>query len=274
MENGTIVEYIDQQRIFCGVILETADQRVRLLTEENREVNQRISRLSHVSRTRLNIGRGRDNLVAALKETAVRRKCLSSDIDIKELWEVLSPVGEWVDLATMTGLCFPNNPNGDHESAVIRACFENRIYFKFNHDAFFPHNEDQVQQNIETEKEKERRRQLIENGGQWLKSVLEGAVATVAEDQQPVVEMLKSYYLFGKDSPDAAAGRTLLAGAGIENVEKIFDLLVKVGVWTPNQLVDLQRYHIPVDFSEAILKKAEEISDRVDFKALDPCREI
>ncbi|RJP95347.1 MAG: RNB domain-containing ribonuclease [Desulfobacteraceae bacterium] len=272
MENGTIVEYIDQQRIFCAVILEAADQRVRLLTEENREVSQRISRLSHVSRTRLNVGRGRDNLVAALKETAVRRKCLSADIDIKELWEVLSPVGEWVDLATMTGLCFPNNPNGDHESAVIRACFENRIYFKFNHDAFFPHNEDQVQQNIETEKEKERRRQLIENGGQWLKSVLEGAVPPVAEDRKPVVEILKSYYLFGKDSPDATAGRTLLAGAGIENVEKIFDLLVKVGVWTPNELVDLQRYHIPVEFSEAILKKAEEISDRVDFKSLDPCR--
>ena len=45
MEHGTIVEYIDQQQIFCAVVLEYNDQRVRLLNEDNREVNQKINRL-------------------------------------------------------------------------------------------------------------------------------------------------------------------------------------------------------------------------------------
>ncbi|MFZ2631174.1 MAG: RNB domain-containing ribonuclease [Desulfosalsimonadaceae bacterium] len=272
MEIGTIVEYIDQQRVFCAVILENADQRVRLLTEENREVTQKTARLSHVSRTTLNMGRGRDKLVASLKEIAVLRKTLSTSIDIKELWEVLSPLGEWVDLATMTGLCFPDHPTGDHESAVIRACFENRIYFKFNQDSFFPHDEAQVQKNITAEKDRERRRLIIESGGRWLKTVLEGPVRDLTEDRKPVVEILKSYYLFGKDSPDAAAARTLLAGAGIENTEKIFDLLVRVGEWDPNYHVDLQRYGIPLDFSEAVLKEADAMSEGIDFGSLEPCR--
>ncbi len=272
MELGTVVEYIDQQRIFCAVILENNDQRVRLLNEENREVTQKASRLSHISKTTLNMGRGRDRLVASLKEISVLRKALSAGIDIKELWEVLSPVGEWVDLATMTGLCFPDNPGGDHESAVIRACFENRIYFKFNQDSFFPHGEDQVQKNVEAEKDRERRRLLIETGSRWLKTVLEGPVHDLTEEEKPVVEILKSYYLFGKDSPDAAAARALLAGAGIENAEKIFDILVRVGEWDANYHVDLQRYGIPLDFSEAVLKKANGMSEEVDFGFMEPSR--
>ncbi|MEZ4602748.1 MAG: hypothetical protein R2861_04865 [Desulfobacterales bacterium] len=138
MENGTIVEYIDQQQIFCAVVMEENEHRVRLLNEDNGEVHQKIGRLSHISNTRLKASGGRDKLIADLKETAARRKILSEQIDIQELWEVLSPMGEWVDLATMAALCFPHHDDADHESAVIRACFENRIYFKFNLNSFFP----------------------------------------------------------------------------------------------------------------------------------------
>lgn len=272
MEPGIIVEFIDQQRICCAVVLEDADQRLRLLTEENLEVHQRATRLSHVSNVRLDVGRDRGGLAADLKKTAARRRLLSQGIDIRELWEVLWPMGEWVDLPTMTGLCFPENPNGDHESAVIRACFENRIYFKFNNDAFFPHSEDQVRKNIENEREKERRRLLLEKGVRWLKDVMAGQVRDAPEDMRPVVDILKSFYLFGKESPQAAEGRALLAGAGLDSQEKIFDLLTRVGVWGPHEPVDLLRYDIPVTFSEDVRRQAEAVSLGQDFKALSPSR--
>lgn len=272
MDIGTVVEYIDQQRVFCAVILENSDQRVRLLNEESREMTQKVARLSHVSRTVINMAKGRDRAVASLKEIAALRKTLSEGIDIRELWEVLSPMGEWVDLATMTGLCFPGHPTGDHEAAVIRACFENRIYFKFNQDSFFPHDEAQVQKNIENEKEKERRKRLIETGSQWVQAALEGPVRDLTEEEKPVVEILKSYYLFGKESPEAAAGRALLAGAGVDNSEKIFDLLVKVGEWDPNHHVDLQRYGIPQDFDDVVLAEAAAVAEGVDFKLMESSR--
>ncbi len=272
MELGTIVEYIDQQKIFCAVILELNDQNVRLLNENNREVSQKISRLSHISGIRLKMNGGRDKLIAALKETAVRRKSLSGIVDIRELWEVLSPIGEWVDLATMTALCFPNIASGDHEAAVIRACFENRIYFKFNHDSFFPHSEDEVEKNIIREKEKELRNQLIEEGGDWLKKVLDGPAGILTEDKAPVSEILKSYYLFGKESPQCAEGRAILARAGVANEEKIFDVMVKLGVWDPDYNTDLKRFDIPETFSDAALKKADTIPDSVDAGALSTRR--
>ncbi len=266
-ESGTLVEYIDEQRIRCAVILEQDDQRVRLLSENNRELTQKVSRLSHTSNMRLRIGNGRDRLLESLKQAAVRRKELSAHIDIRELWEVLSPMGEWVDLPTMTGLCFPENPTGDHEAAVVRACFANRIYFKFNKDAFFPYTEAEVEKNIAREKEKERRDALIAAGAEWLKNVLAGISGPVTEAAGRFIEIIKSYYLFGRESAHHLTARAILEAAGMDGVEKIFDAMVTLGVWGPDQNLDLERAGIPLLFSETTLKKAEALERTVDFRA-------
>jgi exoribonuclease II len=261
IEQGTIVEYIDQQSIVCAVVLEESDERARLLNEQTRELSHKISRLSHISRHRLKIAAGRDSLVAALKETSLRRKALAETIDIRELWEVLSGTQDWIDLADMTGLCFPGKDSGDHESAVIRACFDNRIYFKFGQNAFLPYSVEQVDRNIAAEKEKAERQAMIETASKWLRRALEEDRVDVPEPgAAPFIDILKSYYLYGKDSADSQTGRAILSRAGIDNVEKIFDALVKVGLWSPHHHIDLYRYDIPVDFSEKVMKRADDIT--------------
>ena len=125
MESGNIVEYIDRQRILCAVVLEIKKQRLRLLTENNREVKLTASRLLHKDVVRLDLSMGRDRMVDALKEVSNKRKSLIKDVDIRDLWDVLNTEQEWIDLATMTEFCFPDSPSGDHESAVIRAFFNN-----------------------------------------------------------------------------------------------------------------------------------------------------
>jgi exoribonuclease-2 len=261
IEQGTIVEYIDQQSIVCAVVLEESEERARLLNEQTRELSHKISRLSHISRQRLKIAAGRDRLVAALKEAALRRKALAETIDIRELWEVLSGTQDWIDLVDMTGLCFPGKDSGDHESAVIRACFDNRIYFKFGQNAFLPYSVEQVARNIAAEREKAERQEMIETASAWLRRALEeDRVEAPEPGAAPFIEILKSYYLYGKDSADSQTGRAILSRAGIENVEKIFDALVKVGLWSPHHHIDLYRYDIPVDFSEKVMKRADDIT--------------
>ena len=76
MELGNIVEYIDRERILCAVVLEVKHQRLRLLTENNREVNLSASRLLHRDKSRLDISMGRSRMVDALKEMANTRKAL------------------------------------------------------------------------------------------------------------------------------------------------------------------------------------------------------
>ncbi len=274
IEQGTIVEYIDRQSIVCAVVLEESGERVRLLNEQNRELSHKIIRLSHISRQRVKISAGRDRLIESLTEAAVRRKSLSETINIPELWEVLSGSEEWIDLPTMTGLCFPGRDSGDHESAVIRACFANRIYFKFGQNAFLPYTEEQVARNIASEQAKAERQHMIETASLWLRRILETErPGPAGPDAEPFIEILKSYYLFGKESRDYLTARAILSGAGIDNTEKIFDALVKVGIWSPHQHIDLYRYDIPVEFSEQFLQRAGALSTGADAARLAQHRE-
>ena len=68
MEPGNIVEFIDNQKIYCAVVLESKTLRLRLLTENNREVKLSANRISHRSRTRLDPAWNRDKLVSAYQE--------------------------------------------------------------------------------------------------------------------------------------------------------------------------------------------------------------
>lgn len=256
-----MVEYIDSKKIICAVVLEVKNQRLRLLTETNREVNLSASRLSHKCEMRLDPSILRSTMVHTLKELASRRNALISHINIKELWEVLNTEQEWIDLDTMTGLCFPESPSCDHESAVVRAFFSNRLYFKFNHDRFFPNTQDQVEQKIVQERETARRNRMIKEGGEWLKNVLTDTPSSPPENKTQIINILKSFYLFQKESKTYNLGKTMLAKAGIDPDEEIFQVLVKLGVFDKNENTDLYKYNISTSFPGNVMERATEMSD-------------
>ncbi len=263
MESGSIVEYIDRQKIMCAVVLEVKNQRLRLLTENNREINLSRNRLLHKDKIRLDLNLGRDQIVAALKQLAQKRQALIKNIDIKDLWEVLNTEQNWIDLATMTEFCFPGGPSGDHESAVIRALFNDRLYFKFNPDGFRPNSEKQVQQLTAQRHQAEYKNRLVETGGSWLKSMLTttGSVdfQSLTNDIRLYIEILRSYYLFDKESKDYALAKAMVARAGIESADALFKIFVKLGIFDEDENIDLLRCNLSVAFSEQIVSDAEHI---------------
>ncbi len=263
MESGNVVEFIDRQRIMCAVILDVKKQRLRLLTETNREVNISAGRLAHAG-GRLDIAMSRLKMVSALKELAKRREALIVQVDIEELWEVLNTEQEWIDLETMTDFCFPDDATHDHSSAVVRAFFRDRNYFKFNTNRFFPYTEEQVEQIVERQKETDRRNRIIEEGGDWLKQVHKGHAPEVggealAGDKVEFVEILKAIHIFGKDSKRHALGKAMLARAGMDEVNDAFRALVKLGVFDKNENVNLHRFATPVSFRRAATRRADEL---------------
>jgi len=261
MESGNVVEYIDSKKIICAVVLEVKNQRLRLLTETNREVNLSASRLSHKCEMRLDPSILRSTMVHTLKEIASRRNALIRHINIKELWEVLNTEQEWIDLDTMTGLCFPESPSCDHESAVVRAFFSNRLYFKFNHDRFFPNTQDQVEQKIVQERETARRNRMIKEGGEWLKNVLNDTPSSPPENKTQIINILKSFYFFQKESKTYNLAKAMLAKAGIDPDEEIFQVLVKLGVFDKNENTDLYKYNISASFPGNVMERATELAD-------------
>jgi exoribonuclease-2 len=258
-EPGSVVEYIDHQNIICAVVLDVKKQRVRLLTETNREVNLSSGRLSHQSELRLDLSMGRDKLLGALKEIANRRAALISQINLKELWEVLNTEQEWIDLATMTAFCFPDKPTSDHESAVIRAFFTNRLHFKFSPDRFFPNTEEVVERKIAMEKESARKNRIIQEGAGWLKSAINGQTPPALSNESELIRILKSLYIFEKESKSYDLGKTMLKKAGMDSVDGLFQVLEKQGVFDKNENIDLYRYDIPTTFPPDVLESSDRL---------------
>jgi exoribonuclease-2 len=260
MEIGTIIEYIEQQKIICAVIVEVKKQRFRLISETNREINMSGSRFIHASEQRLDVSSGRDTMVKVLKDIVTRRKALMTGFDLKALWELLHDEQEWIDLKTMTELCFAEPVTGDHQSAVIRAYFENRLYFKFNNNSFFPNSPEQVDQMIVQREEENRRKRLIEEGGLWLKQALQEDTPQWSDDIKDFVEILSAYYIFEKESRYATVAKAMLSRAGVELGDQIFDLIVRLGIWQPHENIDIFRYEIESSFSESALRQVEKLT--------------
>ena len=262
MISGNIVEYIDHQKIMCAVVLEVKDRRLRILTETNREMNLSASRLSHKCNMRIDLSQGRDKTVQELKDIAQRREKLIHQVDIKELWEVLNTEQEWIDLVTMTEFCFPNEPTDDHMSAVVRAFFKNRMYFKFNPDRFFPYTQEQVEQLITQRIAEEKRLKRIANGADWLRRAMQKAgepPPALTEDDRLTIEILQSICLFGKESEHHAIGREILSKAGVRDEQQCFVALVNAGVWDENENLDLIRSETLTVFSPQLLAASEKI---------------
>ncbi len=268
METGKIVEYIDRQKIICAVVIEVKQQRLRLLNENNREISLSEGRLLHSSKKNLDISMGRDKVVGHLRETSLRRNELLRQINILELWEVLNSEQEWIDLPTMTEFCFPRHVDGDHESAVVRAFFEDRFYFKFKPDGFFPNTQEQVERVITQVQVEDNRNRIIEVGGDWLKATLkdqnESSESGRLSDQQKeeFIEIFKSYYIFEKDSPHSGLGKAMMARAEIDDMDMLFEFLVRQGVWEPTENIELHRLEVPITFDYDVMKSVAELIHR------------
>ena len=248
---GNVVEFIDTQKIICGVVLDKKKLRLRLLTEHNREVMLPAPRLCQQGDLHLDLAMGRDKLVARLKEIAARRRALSEQIDIQSLWEVLNSEQEWIDLATMTTFCFPDKEDGDQVSATLRAFFNDRLYFKFSSDRFFPHTKDQVEQ-IRTQREDAALlERLVREGAAWIQNADAGKTSP-PENADTIKKILSDYFLFDKESPHKAVAKAILKKAGAGSPSAIFFFLVKIGYWHRHENLDLLRYNIASDFPESV----------------------
>jgi exoribonuclease-2 len=260
MNAGNVVEFIDSQKIHCAVVMDIKKVRLRLLTEHNREVKLSVGRLAHVSNMHLDLSAGRDRTVAALKEIASRRRILSGQIDIMALWEILNSEQEPIDLQTMTDFCFPNESDSDHQSAVLRAFFQDRLYFKFSPDGFFPRTREAVEKIVSRQEADIRQARRIDTGAVWMQKVLGGKRPPAPDDADAIIDILSSYYLFEKESPHRDQARAILKKAGGNSIASIFVFLVNIGHWDVDENLDLVRNDIPLELPVDIEAHAQALS--------------
>ena len=265
MESGEIVEYIDDKKIICAVVMESGNQRLSLLTEHNREVRMAAKRLSHHGKTVLNPSLGKTRLVESLKHLSQTRNAIAEKVEVEELWEILKTEQTWIDLKDITGLCFPTEVDDNHESGVIRALFKSCRHFKFKPDRFLPHTEEQMEEIIAKEKKAARLECLIVSGVNWIRNVQTGSTDKLPEHHLELSNIFQSYYLHEKESPHCKVAKMIMKRAELTSIEALFHHLVATGVWKPDENIDLLRYKIPIHFSQQALELAKTIPDKGTF---------
>lgn len=271
MKIGSIVEYIDQQKIISAVILSEKKGKLRLLNENSREVNFSEKRLSHISQDTIDTEQSRVSLVNHLKQITNHRKKLSESIDIKDLWEILHEEPEEIDIPAMTLFCFDPPLTADHEAAVIRAFFKDRLYFKFNRLVFLPYTQEQVALRQRQILEAKRREDLVLKGSAWLTRLQQSR--TGSTDPMPeVVKVLKDYYLFGNDADMSALAKQMLKKAGLSVVDQLFGLFVKAGIWDVDENIDLLSMQIPTEFTGEVMATADRLRKTAPLVLDDPRR--
>jgi len=259
MNQGKIIEYIDQGRFICTLCLQDKGNRLHLLTLFNREVNLSPKRALLISRASLDTLSPREELLNRLKQTEELRKRLKGEVHVKELWELVRDEKESFEYTYLAQLCFGEMITDDHISALVRALFEDRLYFKMKDGRFLPNSEEMVDQIIRQREEEARREEKLREGSGWLRDLIQNRVAQDPSCKEEIIDLLVELALYGNDAPNFKYAKELLLRAGVSDVQQARNLLVNLGVWEEDENLDLHRLDVNTSFSEELLNESDRL---------------
>ncbi len=275
MNQGKIIEYIDQGRVVCTLCLQDKGNRLHLLTPQNREINIPPKRALIVSESSIDSLIPRENLLNRLKQTEESRERLKEKIQVKELWELIREEKESFDYEYLAQLCFGEMITDEHISAMVRALFEDKLYFRMKDGRFLPNSEARVEQIISQKEEEAVREENLRLGSTLLKEALQNKIVHSLPHKKDIIDLLIELALYGKEAPNHKYGKELFLRAGISDIQQARKILIKLGVWEEDEILDLLRFDIRTSFNENQLGESEQlIKVEIDSKGLEDLRSL
>lgn len=254
---GIIVEYIEQGKFICALVLSADDKRVRVINQNGREVNLPKIRILHSSNRATNGGESREDLQRLLLEVNERRKSLAGSVNLAEIWELASAEAqERFSTEFLAALCYGEEPADDQIAAFLRAVFEDRLYFKYREGAIVVHTPEVVEQLREREERELSRVALLSRGAENLARLAKGEDPGDWPEQGRCLDLVRNYYLFGNDFEESELARDLLKEARLTRDHDVYHLLISAGIWKSNENVPFLRQQLPKGFSDEALHEA------------------
>ncbi len=281
--NNQVVEFIENQRFICAVCIGKKGARYHLLTHLGREVNLSRNRLIH-DKGQIISGKNREELKDQLIKINEHRTKLSQLPDLLELWElVVDEQSSWSP-SELAELAFTGEEIGpDHEAAIIRAVIDEHTHFKFREGRIHVLSRETVEQLLLQKKKEEQRQRRLEKGMKWLESLWDKDQdkKTIIEPDEDItfwINAIKSFCITGDSCEDSKAVKQLFKEYGLKDSSAPFKSLVKAGIWSEDENLDLLRFGVEKDFSKECINQAikikndlhiEEDQGRLDLTNLD-----
>lgn len=259
MEPGRIIVFIENKKILLGVCLEARKDRLHCLTEANRETNLSAQRILLKSPSLFNLAESKTMLLEKIRGLVKKQETLKSEISPQELWAMINDEGESFSISYLSEVVFGKGPSFDQDGAVLRALFEDRIYFRLQKDKFCSYTPFQVEQNILKIRRELEKEEMLREGSAWIRAVWEGRESPCPARKDDYTALLKEMAVYGEEGPHYAQIRELLSRANLNQPDAAFKLMVKMGIWDEDENLLLYRYQIPVEWSEPIISEVKKI---------------
>jgi len=273
---GSLIEFIDGGRFYCGLVTGVADKKIHLLNQNGREINLPEARILIASKQVYPHNATREALTARLQQCAADRAALAEAITLRELWEIVcEEADDEFTMDLLAELHFGGTINDDQRAAFLRAIFSDSLFFKFRNGRIAAHTPAQVEQ-LQVQRQKEREKaQVLDRAAENLQKIMQGI--PIGEDDWPdrerCLQWLSQSVLLGSESAEDDFIRQVLKKAGLTSPHAGFELLVKAGVWDADENLALLRSDQPVDFPEPCIRIAESLREAtVEELLADPKR--
>ncbi len=251
---GTVVEFFQNKEISVGLVLGTKDNRVFVLSENNKELNLSMGRILKTKGPVLNHQENRDNLLSKLKEIGILREEIAKNIDLEELWSLLEGEEGGYSLKELAEFLF-NEASFNHLAALERVLIRDRFYFQNRDNLFYPRTREEVEALKDQALKAEEKERKLQEESLWLKEVYKGEIPENLTKAEEIIEKLIDFCLRGDESEHCGYIKELFKRAEINyDPQLAFQILVKLGVWKEDENLFIRKFDIPREFPEEVTK--------------------
>ncbi len=271
MEPGYLIEFFEEKRVLCGVVLELKGDRLHVLTQNSREMTLARKRVLHASRAALSVSASRQQWLAHLQEIARKREELQAAIHLADLWELLVEENQPLKEDDLADLWFGGKASPDQTAAMRRALYEDKLFFKLKDGLWMPNPPEVVESLQEKARREEEGRQELAHAGALLKTAWAKGEIPDPEWRERLIELLKDMAVLGEEAPEYQRGKAFLGKAGLTADNAPFRLLVRLKVFHEDENLDLYRLEVPTEFSPEAHRVALKLAEQ---PASDPHEQI
>lgn len=266
---GQVLEALDKnERLLLAGVLNVTGAGVRVLFLNGKEATLNERQILHATREpHLRMG---DHGVAleAMKRIDASRAQRADLVDLAELHAVVADESRPLALADLAGLLFAAHDE-EGAAALLRRLHAHQPYFRRRLEGFVVVPPAEVAATLQREAEEARRAAEEEAAVKALKAASAAAppVAPVAPGAprcapalppplSDLVPVLVDLAVLGEESAQHERWWPVLVKAGLGTQTKLALLLVKLGVFAPDEDILLRRHRVPTDFPAAVEEAA------------------
>ena len=267
MQSGSVVVYREHGHLVLGVVQKISPSsdtvRVEITAEDGKKTTLTQDRIMFDCKQTLTLAGPAAELKKQLQSLHEQIRSAAQNVDLKELWELLqgetTEAWPWKELA---GLLLSAHDSPLATAGVLEALYGQNMYFKERKAGEFTLRDAKSIEEVLHQQQREQERAHTQEGFfAWLRAQLaEPRSAAPPSGADRYLDLIKGLALHGELYDKRAQALKLLDEIGFRAKghpwDVAFQLLVALGIWTPDEELSLLRYQIPTRFSAEVLQAA------------------